>query len=261
MAQKFAWARQAEILRSDEKDRQHLDSTRRDIFDALIELIGLRRIVRHHQVITTVNSLIYYGLTTLRERQTLGEQYVNIVRCTPETQPNSFFQRAILLADHLPWKQLVKTGNPEQQLVASIFLQLHLIHFYLFGEYSSIARRLGRSRYALLRGFPDMPQLQWTFKIIGILYTIKLLRELFQATISFKSVKTEVKAAKTEENDKEIGGLQCGLCRDLTTECTVTRCGHIFCWTCITEWAVNRPQCPLCRSTVNPEQLVRVINR
>lgn len=62
MAQKFAWARQAEILRSDEKDRQHLDSTRRDIFDALIELIGLRRIVRHHQVGVLHSTQVVYNV-------------------------------------------------------------------------------------------------------------------------------------------------------------------------------------------------------
>lgn len=214
------------------------------------------------QAIATINNFVYYGLTTLRDRQTLGEQYVNIVRCTPEAQPNSLFQRIILLANYLPWKQLVLAGHPHRQRAASILLQLHLIHFYLFGEYSSIARRLSRSRYALLRGFPDMPQLEWTFRIIGILYTIKLLRELIQSSTSFTSPKSSVKEIVVrEDEDTRSGGLQCGLCKDMTMECTLTRCGHTFCWTCVTEWVVKRPQCPMCRSTVNPEQLVRVINR
>lgn len=182
-----------------------------------------------------------------------------MVRCTPEKQPSSLLQRAILLLDCLPWKTLLLAGSPERQRFASILNQLHLIHFYLFGEYSSFARRLSRSRYALLRDPLGMPTLEWSFKVIGIFLTIKLFRDLVQNSVSVAAGQSDVKEGNGDQ--LEDGTLACGLCRDPTCECTVTRCGHLFCWRCITEWVVMKYHCPLCRSPVSPEQLVRVINR
>jgi peroxin-10 len=43
---------------------------------------------------------------------------------------------------------------------------------------------------------------------------------------------------------------KCTLCLEGLKDPSVTTCGHMFCWTCIVEWLVERPECPLCRSAV-----------
>jgi peroxin-10 len=43
---------------------------------------------------------------------------------------------------------------------------------------------------------------------------------------------------------------KCTLCLEELKDPSVTTCGHVFCWTCIGEWLMERPECPLCRSQV-----------
>ncbi|KAF1998006.1 hypothetical protein P154DRAFT_524326 [Amniculicola lignicola CBS 123094] len=40
---------------------------------------------------------------------------------------------------------------------------------------------------------------------------------------------------------------KCTLCLEEMKDPSVTTCGHVFCWTCISDWAREKPECPLCR--------------
>lgn len=47
-----------------------------------------------------------------------------------------------------------------------------------------------------------------------------------------------------------IAGAQqrkCTLCLEPMKDPAATTCGHVFCWTCVTEWLREQPMCPLCR--------------
>ena len=47
-----------------------------------------------------------------------------------------------------------------------------------------------------------------------------------------------------------ISGTQqrkCTLCLEPMKDPSVTTCGHVFCWTCVTDWLREQPMCPLCR--------------
>ncbi|KAH7391716.1 Pex12 amino terminal region-domain-containing protein [Pyrenochaeta sp. MPI-SDFR-AT-0127] len=45
------------------------------------------------------------------------------------------------------------------------------------------------------------------------------------------------------------GTRKCTLCLDEMKDPSVTTCGHVFCWTCISDWAREKPECPLCRQS------------
>ncbi|XP_003741785.2 peroxisome biogenesis factor 10 [Galendromus occidentalis] len=248
---KLTWAGQAEILRAAEKDQQHIASNTKDLLGGLSNVFGPRSIMPYHQKITSGCTLAYYALSTVFDFQTLGEQFVHIVRCTPEGTPVSFLRRLLLLAEHIPWK----VSDPDIQDLLSIATRLHLIHFYLFGEYSSISRRLARSRYALFRNFLDMSHLSWIFKAIAYMYIAKMIKEILQKAAEKKSIRSEL----TKEGDKSQ--LICAMCNDFAINCTITRCGHVFCWDCIARWAHMNRSCASCREIVEPEQLTRIWNR
>ncbi|KAF2797790.1 hypothetical protein K505DRAFT_322310 [Melanomma pulvis-pyrius CBS 109.77] len=42
---------------------------------------------------------------------------------------------------------------------------------------------------------------------------------------------------------------KCTLCLEEMKDPSVTTCGHVFCWTCISDWAREKPECPLCRQS------------
>lgn len=42
---------------------------------------------------------------------------------------------------------------------------------------------------------------------------------------------------------------KCTLCLEAMKDPSVTTCGHVFCWTCVTDWLREQPMCPLCRQT------------
>jgi len=42
---------------------------------------------------------------------------------------------------------------------------------------------------------------------------------------------------------------KCTLCLEHLKDPSVTTCGHVFCWDCISEWLTERAECPLCRSS------------
>jgi peroxin-10 len=56
------------------------------------------------------------------------------------------------------------------------------------------------------------------------------------------------------DNEETMGWIgeanrKCTLCLEEMKDPSVTTCGHVFCWTCIGDWAREKPECPLCRQT------------
>ena len=55
-----------------------------------------------------------------------------------------------------------------------------------------------------------------------------------------------------EEVMQWINGKQqrkCTLCLEAMKDPSVTTCGHVFCWQCVTDWLREQPMCPLCRQS------------
>ena len=46
---------------------------------------------------------------------------------------------------------------------------------------------------------------------------------------------------------------KCTLCLEPMRDPAATTCGHVFCWSCVTEWLREQPMCPLCRQSARAQ--------
>lgn len=80
----------------------------------------------------------------------------------------------------------------------------------------------------------------------------------------YEAAQTEVRAATTQLEAVADEVLRCTLCMDRREPelgaSAVTECGHVFCWSCITNWAREKAECPLCRQALHVERLQPIYN-
>lgn len=65
-----------------------------------------------------------------------------------------------------------------------------------------------------------------------------------------------------EVNDDIENTWDCGICLETAVDPCVTRCGHLFCHTHITNWLSTRLSCPICETSCTiTEDIMRVFER
>lgn len=65
-----------------------------------------------------------------------------------------------------------------------------------------------------------------------------------------------------DQPKKPSGHFECNICFDDATEPVVTRCGHLYCWACLSSW-LDRGQleCPVCKAGVSCENVIPLYGR
>ncbi|CAM9382567.1 unnamed protein product, partial [Chrysoparadoxa australica] len=55
---------------------------------------------------------------------------------------------------------------------------------------------------------------------------------------------------------------ECNICLDHVNEPVVTRCGHLFCWSCLYRWLhANHTECPVCKAGVSRDNVIPLYGR
>lgn len=49
---------------------------------------------------------------------------------------------------------------------------------------------------------------------------------------------------------------KCTLCLEALKDPSVTTCGHVFCWQCVSDWLREQPMCPLCRQSARVQHVL-----
>lgn len=287
----FAPAGQPELVRSNQKDVYYLGFLREGIAQIYRSVRGPFSWIKWKTELDLLADICYFGLTTISGFQTLGEEYCNIVQVdSSKTRIPSTLLRGSLfflysLGPYLIDKALTRLelwlqsqGNfpyglhPRGRQTLSALIpfvragvvyvhRAHLALFYLNGIFYHIAKRITGIRYLLVRNSLRNDGSRPTYRLLGYLSVIQLIITLILTTYqhlkSGKPLERLVSQEKSASTNITSGSsMKCALCLERLRDKTVTPCGHLFCWNCITEWCVSKPECPLCRESVQLSRLV-----
>ncbi|XP_017852956.1 E3 ubiquitin-protein ligase RNF185 isoform X4 [Drosophila busckii] len=87
------------------------------------------------------------------------------------------------------------------------------------------------------------------------------------ATSSASTANKEGGSTTSNDNDKDQSDeslYECNICLDTAKDAVVSMCGHLFCWPCLHQWLLTRPNrklCPVCKAAVDKDKVIPLYGR
>jgi peroxin-10 len=147
-------------------------------------------------------------------------------------------------------------------------LTVNVAIFYFNGYYYQLSKRFFGLRYSFAhKPDPNRPKGSG-YELLGLLIFFQLFASgltKFKEYLyidgssddtfnpSAEQLRKESRATQIDLADSSLlpyiseSSRRCTLCLEYMKGPTSTLCGHLFCWTCISEWCQEKPECPLCR--------------
>ncbi|XBW35323.1 hypothetical protein QEN19_000889 [Hanseniaspora menglaensis] len=190
--------------------------------------------------------LFFYFFKTLTEvrSSTLGESYAGL---QPSKVKNTIYLCYLLFQNSfLKLKLSTNYSNLFTHIKDCCEIIQNLFDFKIFQRLSVL----------------EEPELEVNshFETIGQFQLVKMISKvcfkLYNKKYSDKSIDF-----KSNESLLIYENNECLLCTsDHTTNPSVGKCGHIFCFDCYIKWASKNLSCPLCRFKIHPREIVPLRN-
>ncbi|XP_041770517.1 peroxisome biogenesis factor 10 [Anopheles merus] len=286
-------AGQAEIIRTVQKDQEHIEYVRTALSEVLL-LLSQRHWFRYNALCKLVAEVLYHHYAILHNLQTLGEEYTGIIQVDANyvMLPNKALQLLAILLEYggehvvdrvLTYLQTeidrseellesVKTGLHKLidtlRVVVPYVRGFHTSLFYIHGGKYHISKRLTGINYVLIRNWLKEDHSVYGYKVLGYVTLTQLVLALAARYQQYRSQPSQAKVVAPSVRSADssrtasgtLPGRNCALCMDTAQAITVTQCGHLFCWQCILHWLDQRQVCPICRESVKKTRVVRLQN-
>ncbi|KAF8744204.1 Pex2 / Pex12 amino terminal region, partial [Rhizoctonia solani] len=166
----FPPATQAQIIRSNQKDLQHITQLREQISDIIRNYLGSRWLHRREAEVELAANVLYSSIACLRATQTLGEEYVGMWAYSFNTKS-------------LPSRKTANNSSLYTYLralpaIVETAAEINLIFFYMTGTYYSLIKRIIGVRH-ISSILPDPNARPPSYSFLGILMCIRLLHRLY----------------------------------------------------------------------------------
>ncbi|CDO94822.1 unnamed protein product [Kluyveromyces dobzhanskii CBS 2104] len=301
-AMQFPFADAPSIVQAHQKDDTVESLLLQKIQDVLKKVKGQRFTNQYVNEIMILSKLVYLSITTLRYRRTLGEEYVDLAYVDRQGNGVARLLRRIgftISYCGVPWvlsKLFYKykiserdsglfsvfTGKSFKDVLDS-FLNMHLILFYLSGQYYSISKRIFGMRYVIGHEMNKnevefKKRSSQNYKVLGLILGLQLTSKILPHVAGYISDRIEGDEEKTHKSLRSLSkkhvskdlsdpdvlpfiendSRKCVLCLNDMVDPSATACGHLFCWACIMEWTLERQECPLCRQRSLRQMIIPV---
>jgi len=185
-------------------------------------------------------------------------------KCFSYLEKRLLLNQLYILSNHNQAKLF--NALPKIKLMLITIHRLHLSIFYIKGIYFTIAKRLANVNYAKYivndehqnNSFSVLGKLSFVQAALMLSLQLFGLYSEFSSTVYFSGTSSAPSSAT--KTNVEIEQQKCSLCLEQRKHTSLTACGHLFCWSCIQEWIRNKPECPLCREDLHPNQIVCLRN-
>lgn len=262
-------AQPAEILRAWQKD----DLYEKQFAGSLGKLLP----PHHAPKAVPVSSILYKSFTTLKDLQTLGEEYSGIVQVDETYHKLPTFSNRLIsillsafgenitrkILSHME-KQIEQSPSlkPEAQNVILVILktlnniitQIESIHralSYITGGPLQIGKTVANINYVHVR--PAAAAYYAHLRLLGI---VTLLHAFISCGQAFYQAKKYIDEMKDYPNEVD-SSKSCVACLEEIIQPCVLQCGHVFCFNC-SYGALET--CPLCRTPFTKNTVVPLMN-
>ncbi|CUA72363.1 Peroxisome biogenesis factor 10 [Rhizoctonia solani] len=185
-------ATQAQIIRSNQKDLQHITQLREQISDVVRNYFGSRWLHRRDAEVELATNVLYSTVTSLRATQTLGEEYVGMwaYDSTTRSLPSRKLRAILVLLPMLPSYISSKLNSQISggsllgaylralPIAIEVAVEVNLALFYLTGTYYNLTKRVLGVRH-VSSTLPDPNARPPSYSFLGILMCIRLLHRLY----------------------------------------------------------------------------------